>query len=102
MSPLILAWLAEAGLITYRVHKTGRPAAAGGYKIPWPSDFVATFVIYGALAAIAEIGPGAASVAALTGWGLVLATGLNLVDPQLAAQTPSAQPAQPIPQGAGQ
>ena len=81
MSGLALAWIAEAGLMTWRIVHTGRPADAGGGRVPWPADYVATFVVFGGLSLVAEIGPGWDQVAAVTGWGLVLATILNLVDP---------------------
>lgn len=81
MSGLALAWMAEAGLMTYRIVHTGRPPEAGGGRVPWPADYVATFIIFGGLSLVAELGPEWATVASVTGWGLVLATILNLVDP---------------------
>lgn len=81
MSGLALAWMAEAGLMTYRIVNAGRPSEAGGGRVPWPADYVATFVVFGGLSLVAEIGGGWDQVAAVTGWGLVLATVLNLVDP---------------------
>jgi len=89
--------MAEAGLMTYRIVHTGRPDEAGGGRIPWPADYVATFVIFGGLSLVAEVGAGWDRVAAAAGWGLVLATVLNLVDPTrpLAARTTPTAPAAP-------
>lgn len=81
MTGLALAWIAEAGLMTWRIVHQGRPAEAGGGRVPWPADYVATFVVFGGLSLAAELGPGWDRVAATAGWGLVLATVLNLVDP---------------------
>lgn len=81
MNGLALAWMAEVGLMTYRIVHTGRPAEAGGGRVPWPADYVPTFVVFGGLSLVAEIGGGWDQVAAVAGWGLVLATILNLVDP---------------------
>lgn len=81
MNGLALAWMAEAGLMTWRSVHTGRPADAGGGRVPWPADYVATFIVFGSLSLIGELGGGWGQVAAVAGWGLVLATILNLVDP---------------------
>jgi len=80
MSPLLFAWLAEAGLMTYRIAKNGRPNQPG-QKIPWPADYLATFVIYGTLSVIADVSPEWGRFANVFGWGLVAATVLNFFDP---------------------
>lgn len=73
MTGLLSAWLVEAGIVTWRsFQRDGRA--------PLPSDFVAVFIVYGSLGMLAQV-PNASGVAAATGWGLVLATALNLVDP---------------------
>ncbi len=70
MSPLLMAWGVEAGIVTWRAFRSkGRP--------PVPGDFVATFVLFGALGALAE-SESFRPAAAITGWGIVLATVLNL------------------------
>lgn len=81
MNGLALAWMAEAGLMTYRIVHTGRPAEAGGGRAPWPADYIATFIVFGGLSLVGELGAGWDQVATVTGWGLVVATVLNLVDP---------------------
>lgn len=86
MSLLTLAWLTEVGLMTSRTAHKGRPDELGGGKVVWPADFVSSFVVFGALSVIAEIGGGWDRVAAATGWGFVLATVFNLVDPATVAQ----------------
>jgi len=91
MSSLLAAWLAEMALITYR------GAANGGTKdnpiphLPLPSQYVGSFIIYGALSLIPGEGQRIASAA---GWGLVVATFLNLWDPSKPAGT--LKPAPPI------
>ena len=82
MTPLLSAWLAEVVLITYRSAKqqsvgkgVASPPIAG---LPLPSEYAASFIIYGALAFIPGEG---AKVATAIGWGLVVATFLNLWDP---------------------
>lgn len=78
MSLLALAWLSEVGLLTWRT--TSKSDSPSGGKVPWPSQYVATFVVFGSLSLVGEI-RGWDRVAALAGWGFVLATVLNLVDP---------------------
>lgn len=70
MSGLLLAWGVEAGVVTWRAFKRdARP--------PLPSELVATFVIFGALGIAAEA-PQLRTPAAVMGWGIVIATALNL------------------------
>lgn len=73
LNGFLSAWLVEAGIITWRSFKRDK-------RPPLPSDFVAVFVVYGSLGLLAEA-PHAQGVATATGWGIVLATALNLVDP---------------------
>jgi hypothetical protein len=75
-SSIIFAWLAELGLITWRDFKTQRTVLG----IPPPSDYAATFVVYGGLLAVGSV-QGGETFAALAAWSLVLASALNLVNP---------------------
>lgn len=84
MNLIALAWLAELGLMQFKAATQGRPAAAGGGRLLWPSDLVASFVVFGALSIVAEVSDEWARAGAAFGWVLVLATALNLVDPTLA------------------
>lgn len=76
MGSLMFAWFAEMGLITWRDFKNGRTVLG----MPPPSDYMATFIVFGALTAIAQTENGR-SFAAITGWSLVLASVLNVVNP---------------------
>jgi hypothetical protein len=78
------AWLAEIVVITYR---SARQTEAGNNPVganrpiahvPLPSEYVASFIIYGALSFVPGRG---APVATAIGWGIVVATVLNLWDP---------------------
>lgn len=100
MTPIVLPWLVEIALITWRsmtgTHfqimagqqnidpATGKPmgpklpgkvfgAVQGVKRPPLPSELLATFVAFGAYAAIAEKN---AQIGRLLAWGTVLATGL--------------------------
>ncbi len=78
MGSLLTAWLVEIGLITYRGAKQGRYVNNPISHLALPSEYTATFVVYGGLALV----PGAGKpVAAAFGWGIVVATLLNLWDP---------------------
>ena len=78
MNPLLMPWAAELVLITYRGAKNKGFEDAPIKNVPLPSEYAATFVIYGILAAL----PGQAQrPAQVFGWGLVVATFLNLWDP---------------------
>jgi hypothetical protein len=67
-------------LITYRGAKNGGTTAdvVPIPHLPLPSEYASTFIIYGALAFIPGEGQ---RVASLVGWGLVVATFLNLWNP---------------------
>jgi hypothetical protein len=78
MSGLLSAWVAEMVLIAYRGAKTGSTANNPIPHLALPSEYASTFIIYGALAFIPGEGQ---KVAAAIGWGLVLATALNLWNP---------------------
>lgn len=70
MNGIVLAWAVEAGIVTWRAFKRDSRA-------PLPSEFVATFVIFGTLGVIAE-SPTARPACTVTAWGIVIATALNL------------------------
>lgn len=77
MSGLLSAWLAEVVLIAYRSAKASDPSK----PIPglaMPSEYVSTMIVYGALAFVPAEGQ---HFAAAVGWGLVVATFLNLWTP---------------------
>lgn len=68
MNTVIMPWTAESVLITWRtVSQKKRP--------PLPSEFLATFVLYGTLSVVGTRQPG---IAAAVGWGVVVATFLRL------------------------
>lgn len=78
MTPLMAAWLAELVIITYRGAKQ---ESAKNNPIPHlviPSQYASTFIIYGALSFIPGQGQ---KFAGAVGWGLVVATLLNLWTP---------------------
>jgi hypothetical protein len=78
MNPVLAAGIAEALLITYRGSKQGKYASSPIPHVPLPSEYVAVFIIFGGLS---FIGGNGQRPAALFGWGVVLATLLNLWDP---------------------
>lgn len=84
MNTLTTAWLAELLVLTYRgskQHSMDRPITG----LALPAEYASSFIIYGALSLIPD-GPGA-RVAGLFGWGIVLATVLNLWDPSTIGAT---------------
>lgn len=75
MTGLLSAWAVEAGIVTWRsFHRDHRP--------PLPADFVAVFILFGALGLLAEV-PNMKGTAAVTGWGIVLASAFSLVPRQV-------------------
>lgn len=77
--PLMASWLTEVVVVTYREVRQPNPAP-GIPHLPMPSLYISTIIIYGGLGLLAESatfsGP-----AALIGWGVVVATLLNLWTP---------------------
>lgn len=71
MKGLLLAALAEAGLITWRDLSTDK-------IVPLPSDYVAVVIFYGGLGLLPE---SASGFTTLLGWGMVVATFMGLFDP---------------------
>ena len=78
MNTLTLAWIAEAALITYRAVGRGQASDNPVAHLPLPSEYVGTVIVFGTLGLIP--GPNGQRVAGLIGWGLVIATALNLWD----------------------
>lgn len=89
MNAVVLPWLAEIGLITWRDMRNAKHP-------PLPSELLSTFVIFGALSLIPEE---YGTLSALAGWGLVVATLLNAYDPSSSfygiAVNPSNTPGKP-------
>lgn len=76
----MFAFVAEVGLITYR-DIAGSAAQKAGHTInglPLPSDYLAAVAMFGALGLVPK-DSGAAKVAALFGFGIVIATALNIM-----------------------
>lgn len=100
MTGLMTAWLTEVVLITYRATKRGENQGTRSVPFPLPSQYASTFIVYGALGLLPQRASG---VASLVGWGLVVATFLNLYDPLAPGQTTPtvAKPGQTTPNAAG-
>jgi len=81
MRGLLLAALVEASLITWRDLSKQK-------VMPLPSDYVAVAILYGGLGLLPAQASGAAS---LIGWGIVVATFLNLPGSQLVYPGTNAQ-----------
>ena len=89
MNTITAAWLAELVLIAYRSGKqTGAVRPIPHLAIP--SEYGGPVIIYGALSLVPE-GPWSGP-AGLVGWGLVLATFLNLWDPPGSKTNPGTAP----------
>lgn len=96
MTGLMTAFLAQVGIITYRAY-AGSGVPGGGIQVPatapmnlpLPSWYTAPMFIYGALGLIPDSGQ---RVASMVGWGLVVATLLNLWQPGTGTATPSIKP----------
>lgn len=87
---LLTAWLAAVAIITYRgVKQTPRTTPL---PMPLPATYVSSFIIYGALSLLPEE---ASTIASTMGWGLVVAMGLRLWDPNgnIASNVTAAPPA---------
>lgn len=106
MNPVVLPWLAEIGIITYRtmtgqrftlttsggVSGFGVVKGSGPKRPPLPSELLSTFIVFGAYSLIGTSGNSDMHrVAALLGWGTVLATILVMTgSPQSASQQTAA------------
>jgi hypothetical protein len=85
MTPVSYAWLAELVIIAYRGGKQlGKQRPIDHLALP--AEYASTFLIYGALSLVPESSP-LARPAAVFGWGIVLATALNLWDPSTIGNT---------------
>lgn len=78
MNGLTAAWLAEIIVIAYRGAKTGSTQNNPIPHLALPSEYASTIIIYGALSFIPSEGQ---KFATTMGWGLVVATVLNLWTP---------------------
>lgn len=78
MTGTMTALFAELALITYRGSLRGTSATNPIGNLPVPADYAGAIILFTILGAI----PGeAARPAAIFGWGLVVATFLNLYNP---------------------
>jgi len=84
VNTLLAAFFVEVGLVTYRAVTQGGVVTRKGKQstaplpAPLPSLYTSAIVIYGGLALVPS---SLAPVPALVGWGLVVATFLNLYTP---------------------
>ena len=85
MTGVLSAFFAQVVIITYRGVKGGTSGPIKG--LPLPADYVGATIIYGALGLLG--GTQAAPVATLAGWGLVVATLVNLWTPKNPTQLAS-------------
>jgi hypothetical protein len=96
MNGVMAPWLTEIVVIGFR-DWTGK-GAAGTRHLPWPSELLATFVLYGILS-LAPEGQWSTAAAAV-GWGFVAATLLNMYSPGTKTfPGPSSQATAGMPQG---
>lgn len=70
MNPIFAPWMAEVVILSARSVKRDR-------RPPLPSEFVATFVVFGAMSLVANR---STKVASAFSWGIVVATLLNAFD----------------------
>lgn len=78
MKPVVNAAIAEAIVITYRDVRNGLNKDNPIPHFPLPSQYASVMIVYGALAFFPERGD---SLAAMIGWGFVVATLLNVWTP---------------------
>jgi hypothetical protein len=77
MNGILAFWLIEVGLIAYKDVKEDRTI----HHLPPPSDFLATFVVFGTLAAVGSGSPQSKKFATVFAGGIVLATLFGVLDP---------------------
>jgi hypothetical protein len=99
MSSLTAAFLAELVIITYRNIKQGNTAKYP-LPMPLPADYAAGIIVYGGLGIFAHVSDDAAKLAGLVGWGLVVATAMNLFA-KTSTGAPATNPATGAPIVAG-
>jgi hypothetical protein len=90
---LLSAWVAEMVLIAYRGAKSGSTANNPIPHLSLPSEYASTFIIFGALSFIPGEGQ---KVAAAFGWGVVIATAMNLWTPGGSVSSPSNNQQKPV------
>jgi len=106
---VLAAWLVEIGLITWRdlTNKTDKAEHAIN-GLPLPADYLATFLVFGALGLVPKDNQGASRAATLAAWAFVVATYVNALPPVLnpsgtSAKAPSSStsvaPSTTIPTG---
>lgn len=95
MGNLLVAFIAEIGLITYRdlAGKDPNHLIAG---LPLPADYMAAVALFGILGLAPKDSP-AAPVAGLIGWAFVVATWLNALPGVPKSGTSSTTSAAPAP-----
>lgn len=85
MNWLTVPWITEIVVIGWRDFKNHK-------RPPYPSELLATFVIFGLLSLPAS-NENFAKAAQLFGWGIVMATFFNFVDPTFNVKQQSQLPA---------
>lgn len=83
-SPLLYPALAETVVITYRGIKNGTNVNNPIPHFPMPNQLASVLIIYGGLSLFPQ---SAEKLAAMVGWGFVVATVLNLYNPGKQATT---------------
>lgn len=73
---VLLAWMVEIGLITWR-DLTGKAPNHVINGFPLPADYLATFMVFGVLGMVPKDSQGASRAASLAAWAFVLATYMN-------------------------
>jgi hypothetical protein len=96
VNTVLAAWIAETIIITYRGtrQKKFKNNPIPGFALP--SEYVATVVVFGALSLVPTDSEWSRAAGAI-GWGLVLATTLNLWNPGsgVSQASPILEPKQP-------
>lgn len=79
MANVTVAWAAEVGVISWRDWRNAK-------RLPFPSEVLATFLIFGLLSVLPD---STGNLAPLLGWGLVLATVVHAFDPSKLGASPA-------------
>jgi hypothetical protein len=88
MNMLTWPWLTEVVIITWRdIKNKQRP--------PIPSELLASFIVFGALS-VAQTSESMNKAATVFGWGIVIATFFNFVDPTFSKNPGKNQAAQNV------
>ena len=80
MNSILNAWIAEILIITYRGIRQSKFKNNPLPGFALPSEYVATIIVFGALSLVPNDSEWSRAAGAV-GWGLVLATTLNLWNP---------------------